>query len=1009
MRNTISKIRFKTLNAGGISGQTKEGLKKRRELFNSLKQNDITIITETKFKTCDKDVYAREWKSGIYMSCTPEPRAQAGVAILYRHGLEVHHISEGTDKHGRLVWNLIELHSKKILIVGVYAPSQGDECTFFKNSIFSVLENEEYDHVVLGGDWNLGMDSELDYYGYTQADQVRPKSRKELHSQVNKFDLLDIYRELHPNGHEKTWRKWNKAKRVADKEARLDYFLVDTSLATYIQQVGATTPFNNSFDHRPVILTLDFSNVVRGPGYWKFNNSMLDDQEFLKKVDDQIARIVYEYQEPVRPEVPNTYDLREILYMTPAQRAAVPSSLNPHQFLEFLLFSIKGVARRYGKEKKVNLLSRREMAEEAVRRATTTHDELVNKIRSGQLGENEEELIKVKSEIMGFQKVIIDIDTHLSEGAYIRCGAKWKCESEAPTKIFLQQEKWRGQQRFIGILEVEGDNPDEVRVVTHQPEIEKQINTFYTELYRKRETSSSESDLKEFMGDVGYESFKNCANKNTPNYIYEQASQELSREEILFAIENGKHGVAPGISGFSREFYQKFAPNLIDFIMKYIDFSEQNGILSKQQRVGIITLLPKGTKDKRALKNWRPITLLSTLYKIISGAIGNRFKKILPYIIHQDQKGFVDGRQISDVTRLLFDTITDAYSERGKKGIIMSIDFEKAFDSVSFSFIERVIESAGFPEKLKQWVSILLNDFNSHVNHAGNLLPQINLGRGARQGDPIASILFVLSIEILLTSIRTNEQITPYKFSKNFNEAKIESILEAFADDVNLIMPRSERTLREVILTLEKFETLSGLRVNKDKTQVLRIGRDATSDPILCPDLGLKWVSKLKILGIFLSANPSEMEENLKDKIKEISDLLGKWTFRNMTVYGRIQIVKSLALSKVTHLIQVIPNPSQTLIFDLQRIINNFVWKGSQQKKIVVREEYAQLPHNKGGLSIPNLQCFWNSLKMSWLPKLFQSPDDTTWKIKIINFLKNSQSLTCKTRLSRPRCNSCRR
>ena len=91
------------------------------------------------------------------------------------------------------------------------------------------------------------------------------------------------------------------------------------------------------------------------------------------------------------------------------------------------------------------------------------------------------------------------------------------------------------------------------------------------------------------------------------------------------------------------------------------------------------------------------------------------------------------------------------------------------------------------------------------------------------------------------------------------------------------------------------------------------------------------FVSKLKILGIFLSANPSEMEE--KDKIKEVSDLLGKWTFGNMTVYGRIQIVKSLALSKVTHLIQVIPNPSQTLIFYLQRIINNFVWKGPQQKK----------------------------------------------------------------------------
>ena len=93
----------------------------------------------------------------------------------------------------------------------------------------------------------------------------------------------------------------------------------------------------------------------------------------------------------------------------------------------------------------------------------------------------------------------------------------------------------------------------------------------------------------------------------------------------------------------------------------------------------------------------------------------------------------------------------------------MSIDFEKAFDSVSFSFIEKVIETAGFPSRMQTWVRILLNDFKSHINHAGNLLTLIELGRGARQGDPIASILFVLAIEILLIAIRTNKVIEPYK------------------------------------------------------------------------------------------------------------------------------------------------------------------------------------------------------------------------------------------------------
>ena len=414
--------------------------------------------------------------------------------------------------------------------------------------------------------------------------------------------------------------------------------------------------------------------------------------------------------------------------------------------------------------------------------------------------------------------------------------------------------------------------------------------------------------------------------------------------------------------------------------MKYIQFTEQVEILSENQRIGVITLLPKGQKDKKTLKNWRPITLLSTLYKIISGVIGNRFKKFLPNIVGLDQKGFVDGRYMGEVTRLLYDTIHDAYTTKGKKGVIMSIDFEKAFDSVSFSFIEKVIETAGFPNRLLKWVRILLKGFQSHINHAGNLLKLIQLGRGARQGDPIASILFVLAIEVLLIAIRSNANIEPYKYETSILGKPISQKVEAYADDVNIIMPRSEKSIKEVMAMLDRFEKLAGLKVNKDKTQMLRIGKKATLDPVLCSDLGLKWVERLKVLGITLSATPSEIMENFDAKILEIEALLNRWTFRNMTVYGRIRVVKSLVLSKITHLVQIIPNPPAPLVLKIQRLINNFVWKGSTQKKVVLNIGRAELPQNKGGLAIPNLNHFWDGLKLAWLSRLFQVHDDTTWK-----------------------------
>ena len=138
----------------------------------------------------------------------------------------------------------------------------------------------------------------------------------------------------------------------------------------------------------------------------------------------------------------------------------------------------------------------------------------------------------------------------------------------------------------------------------------------------------------------------------------------ITKQEVLEAIKSGKAGRAPGFSGYTKEFYRHFAPDLIDFILKYIWYTEEQGILSTNQRMGIITLLPKGDKDKKSLKNWRPITLLSTLYKLISSVINNRFRRVLPKIIHQDQKGFVDGRYMGEVTRTIYDAIDDAHTHR---------------------------------------------------------------------------------------------------------------------------------------------------------------------------------------------------------------------------------------------------------------------------------------------------------------------------------------------------------
>ena len=962
------------MNVGGIGSK----VTKRHKVFDGLKTSDITILTETKFKADQIDSLKQEWHGMSVHSVSQSLNARSGVSILFKRGLAFKPIKEGCDDEGRIVWAEVEISTKKLLIIGVYAPSDKDDPAFFEK-LFGMLEGRNYDHLVISGDFNVGLDENLDYLGYSNK-APRPKSRSTIARCLKQHGICDTFRERNPHKVENTWQKRDKHQTKNIQQARLDYFLVDSEMRSFIELVGAAEPFNPEYDHRAILLKVDFCKVQRGAGYWKMNNALLEEPEYIDTVKSIIIRVTHDYQ-AVKPGKP-LLSKAEIQAMTEEERGKIEMSLNPHQFLEFLLFSIKGETRKYGAKRKLNLLDKIEQLEaELLELKKLTDIAGQSTVHTGHsyTPAEEKQIAEALEQANVKRKEKEKLEAHINQGAYVRTGQHWKCESEQGSKLFFQQEKWRGDQRYLGILEVDAGKDDgSTKLIESQPEIEAEIHRFYKELYKHRQAKTSREDIKEFMGE-GYAHFENILGRKLPGTVQEKLQQPISKEEVMQALQKGQHGKAPGITGFTREFYQKFAESLINPIMKYIDFAEENGQLSAQQRQGVITLLPKGIKSKLELKNWRPITLLTTLYKIISGTIAERVKKVLPHIIGEDQKGFVDGRYMGEVTRTLYDTIHDAWSNH-KKGVLLSIDFEKAFDSLSHDFILQVMEVAGFGSRLKKWVKVLLSDFSSRVNHVGNLLPSIDLGRGARQGDPIASLLFVLCIEILLVAIRLNPRIEPYRYHKVLNQESITSKTEAFADDVTLTLPYQEKSLREAVAMFHRFSKISGLTLNQGKTQVMVIGRQADKSAKLAPDLGLNWVDEIVILGIKLYADPEKMLSNFNEKVDDIKKLLNRWTFRNLTVYARIQIVKSLGLAKLTHVVQIVPNPPVSIIKDLQKTVNKFIWEGGLQKKHVVSEVRAQQPTSKGGLGVPNIKDFWDGLKGTWIHRLNAAADTAKWK-----------------------------
>ena len=129
-------------------------------------------------------------------------------------------------------------------------------------------------------------------------------------------------------------------------------------------------------------------------------------------------------------------------------------------------------------------------------------------------------------------------------------------------------------------------------------------------------------------------------------------------------------------------------------------------LVNYQLHKGIITCIPTGDKPRQYMKKWRPISLLNTVYKLASSCIAEWIILVLPILISNDQTGFIPGRYIGENTRLIYD-ILHFTEEQDILGILLLIDFEKAFDSISWMFIESVLDFFNFGFSIKQWVKAL--------------------------------------------------------------------------------------------------------------------------------------------------------------------------------------------------------------------------------------------------------------------------------------------------------------
>ena len=762
------------------------------------------------------------------------------------------------------------------------------------------------------------------------------------HWQMQIFNLIDVWRELNPDEKKYTWRKYND-----NKQSRLDFFLVSSSLLPYIKKADIKPGFCS--DHSSITLEIDFSQFKRGKGFWKFNSSLLKDPEYVTKVKDTIKRVAAQYAIINNDENFYTNASVEALenfyaHNTPESLQTVNLKINPQSFLDILLLEIRRVT--------LSFSARRKRERQAKELLLMEEIEALENVIAGAADEDFE---RINEALLNKKEDLEKINEYQAQGAFIRAKSRYKTEGERPTKLFCSLEKHNAVQKYIPKLRVVKD--DNEVILTEQKQIENEIFDFYGDLF-----SAKTSDLSEIDEFLPNEIANSCP--KLTDHQKKQMEGLLTLSELTSYLKKTKNNVSPGSSGFTNEFFKFFWIDLKVFVTNSVNYSYEIGMLSVTQRLGIITLIPKGDKDKTFLKNWRPLTLLNSLYKLVSGCIAERMKPHLDSIVHGDQKGFISERYIGEAIRTTYDIIQWA-KENNKIGIILLIDFEKAYDSLSFSYIKKCLKFLNFGESIIRWVELLLHNFSAVINHCGNISKKFDICRGARQGDPIASYLFIISIEILAHRLRNDPNIHGFKL-KN----QISHTLELYADDCSIFLEPDEQNLRTVMETLNLFFELSGLKISLSKTKAIWFGQGFDPSKKLCEDLNLDWATSFTVLGIDFDNKLENMHINFEKKIEVIRKVLNCWINRTLTIYGKLTVIKTIALSKLSHLALVLPELDKSKLKLLENTLFKFLWAGKPDK---VSRDHVKLPEKAGGLGMVDILQFWSSLKVSWLRRLLKS------------------------------------
>jgi exonuclease III len=899
------------------NAQGLKGKTKKRQVMNWAKRKkfDIMTIQETHIEEEDLNDWKEIWKGSlIFSSGTNKSR---GVITLINDQSDHKILEEEKDTEGRWTVARINIKGQELKIGNYYGPNEDNPKHL--EELLKTLDNMETERIILAGDFNLVLNINMDKHGGLKKTNTR--CQHTLKNWMENNNMTDIWRAKNPHTKKYTWISNTKPKIMC----RLDFILISDNLQGYYQNADIVPGYRS--DHSCTTLSMKTTENRRGKGFWKFNSSLTQDPTLKEKLENIIQSTVEE-----NPET------------------------NDCTLWDLLKCKMRGTCIAHAIKKSKDKKTRLNQIEAQI---TELEEIIQSNIIEGLDDETEEEdqLIRLKTERE-------EILSGITRGEAIRSKAQWHEEGDKAGKLFLSLEKARGDSKTIRKIK-----DDTGKLITDSKGILETEEKFYQKLYKKEEevttkNKRTESELWNTHGEtLDIEEINNLSSK-------------ITEEELFNIIKTNPKNKSPGTDGFTNEFYLEYWQLVKGYVTRAINTGLNRGKLSISQRRGIISLIPKPQKDLEEMKNWRPITLLNQDYKLLTKALANRIQNTLGYIIDDDQSGFVKGRYIGcNIQRT--QNVIELCDETQEKAILVNIDFEKAFDTISWEFIYKAMNKLGYPETFIKWIKAIYEEIETCVINNGHISSFFKPGKGVRQGCPLSPYLFIITTEIMNRWIKG--KMDQYKIAdKDGNNY----LISQFADDTSFAIKCRKESLNKLFYHLKEFGSITGLKINIDKTEILLMGTTEIND--IPPKYKKQVKEEVKSLGCKIyRSNKKTTDVNIEEAVSKIKSMISKWNKRRLALSGRIAIVKSLLLPQITYILSIMSSPSKETLKEIESLFYKFINGGGSEKikrKILIGD------YKTGGYKMVDLTSYIQAIKIRWMERLINTPG--VWKKWIENKCK---------------------